>query len=400
MSDGHASLRDAARTFFASHAAEFGAEARRGLTPDEDLALGRRWQATKYDAGFAGIAWPKDHGGQGRSLIERLIADEEEARFGFPNEYFGISLGMPIPIVLRHGPEGWKLDRAIAALRGEEIWCQLFSEPAAGSDLAGLRLKATRDGDDWILDGQKLWTSFGQYSDYGIIVTRSDPDVPKHKGLTYFWVDMKAPGVGVRPIKLAGGDSRVTETFFDAVRVPDSQRLGAIGGGFGVAMETLVIERYHAADPNGFGPKLELFVDLAKAIEVEGRPALSDGRVRQQIARAYAMRNGLAAIYARTVESLRQGLHPGPEGAVHKLVAVRSRQKLSEFAMDIQGMAGLANRDDHFQREDWGQSWINAPTGRIAGGADEMLLNTIAEKVLGLPQDHRPDKNVAFRDIP
>ena len=394
--------REKARQWLESKAATYGRAAQKGLSHDEHLALGRKWQAEKYDAGYTGITWPKEHGGQGLGPLEKLAFEQEEMKHGFPNVYFGVSLGMPVPIMLRYLPDGWKQERAKAAMRGEEIWCQLFSEPAAGSDLAGLRTRAEKDEKtgDWVLNGQKLWTSWAQYSDYGVIVARTDPTVPKHKGLTYFWVDMKAPGVTVRPVKLAAGDSHVNEVFFDDVRIPDSQRLGPVGGGFGVAMETLVIERYSATDPAGFGPPLTLLIEQAQQGTLNGRKPIEDGRVRERIARTYAVQNAMAAIHKRALLSLEAGLQPGPEGALHKLVSVRARQKLSEFAIDLQGVGGVEYDVEGAVKDSWQQSWMTAPTGRIAGGADEMLLNTIAEKILGLPQDHRPDKGVAFNDIP
>lgn len=378
------------------HRNEFGRQARRGLSESEDLALARRWQRMKYDAGYAGIAWPRAHGGQGLSPIEKLAFEQEEARLGFPTEYFAISLGMPVPIVLRYLPDGWKQERAHAALRGDEIWCQLFSEPGAGSDLAGVRTRARRDGDDWVISGQKLWTSWAQYADYGVILVRTDPSLPKHKGLSYFWIDMRAPGVEVRPIKLADGGHDVNEVFFSDLRIPDSQRIGAVGGGFGVAMETLVIERYSAADPAGFGPPLSLLVEQFAARSLGDGPALSDGRVRREIARAHATQYGLSEIYQRALLGLAEGQEPGPEGAIHKLVSMRTRQLLAEFALDVFGAEGMAWDPDASEKDDWARSWLAAPTGRMAGGADEMLLNTIAEKLLGLPQDHRPDKGVPF----
>ncbi len=382
-------------------APSFGSAARKGLSVEQDLALGRRYQRAKHEAGYAGINWPTEFGGQGLSHIEKLAFDSVEMRFGMPVGYFGISLGMPVPILMKHGKDrDWVRERTVAALRGEEIWCQLFSEPAAGSDLAGLRLKAEPDGNGWRLSGQKLWTSWAQYSDFGVIVARTDPSVPKHWGLTYFWVDMKAEGVTVRPVKLAGGDSHVNEIFFDNVRVEDSQRLSPVGGGFAVAMETLMIERYVATDSAGFGPHLDLFVKLAEEVEVNGRPAIEDGRVRSAIARNHAMRSGLDAITARAMLIMQAGMVPGPEGSLNKLVAVRSRQKLGEMALDLAGTDGFAFDPHAIVKQDWGASWINAPTGRIAGGTDEMLLNTIAEKILGLPQDHRPDKAVPFNQIP
>ena len=233
-----------------------------------------------------------------------------------------------------------------------------------------------------------------------MIVARSDPTVAKHKGLTYFWLDMKAPGVTVRPIKLADGGTHVNEVFFDDVRIEDSQRLGEVGGGFGVAMATLMIERYTASDPDGFGPSLTTFIDLARECEIGGRSALEDGRIRQAIARNHALRAGLTSITKRAMLMLEQGMEPGPEGSLSKLVSVRSRQRLSEMAIDLQGMLGIGWTHDAWVKEDWVDSWLTAPTGRLAGGADEMLLNTIAERILGLPQDHRPDKGLPFNQIP
>ena len=400
MSDLEA-FRQGARQWLAENAQEFGREARRGLTVEADLALGRRYMAARHDAGYAGINWPVEIGGRGLSNLHKIAFDAEEMAWGMPNVYFGISLGMPIPILIHYGQDrAWVKQRVVKALRGEEIWCQLFSEPAGGSDLAALRTRAEPDGNGWKLTGQKLWTSWAQYCDYGVIVARSDPTVPKHKGLTYFWIDMKAPGVEVRPIKLAGGDSHVNEVFFDEVKLTDGQRMGEVGGGFGVALHTLMIERYIATDSAGFGPHLDLFVDLARDVEVNEKPALEDGRIRQAIARNYAMRAGLDAITARAMKMMEAGMRPGPEGSLQKLFAVRSRQKLSELAIDLQGAAGLAFDPHAFVKEDWTASWLNAPTGRIAGGSDEVLLNTIAEKILGLPQDHRPDKGVPFNQIP
>jgi alkylation response protein AidB-like acyl-CoA dehydrogenase len=390
-----------ARDWLKSVAPHFGKTARKGLSEADDLALGRRYQRVKFDAGYAGINWPTEFGGQGLTHIEKVAFEAEEMAFGMPNGYFGISLGMPIPILMKYGSDrDFAKARTLAALMGDEIWCQLFSEPAGGSDLAGLRMKAEPEGNGWKLNGQKLWTSWAQYSDYGVVVVRTDPNVPKHKGLTYFWVDMKAPGVTVRPVKLAGGDSHVNEVWFDDVKIGDDHRMSPVGGGFGVAMATLMIERYVATDSGGFGPHLDLFIDLAKSIEVNGKPATEDARVRSAIARNYAMRSALDAITARAMLMMQAGQEPGPEGSLNKLISVRSRQKLSELAIDLQGASGMAYDDHAFVKDDWTASWINAPTGRIAGGADEMLLNTIAEKILGLPQDHRPDKGVPFNQIP
>jgi alkylation response protein AidB-like acyl-CoA dehydrogenase len=390
-----------ARAWLESMAPKYGRDARTGNSVEQDLALGREYMAAKFDAGYAGINWDTDIGGQGLSHLHKIAFDAEEMQFGMPNVFFGISLGMPVPILIRYGQDReWVKERVIKALRGEEIWCQLFSEPSGGSDLAALRTRAEPDGNGWKMNGQKVWTSWAQYCDYGVIVVRTDPTIEKHKGLTYFWVDMRAKGVEVRPIKLAGGDSHVNEVFFDDVRMEDNQRMGEVGGGFGVALATLMIERYIATDSGGFGPHLDEFVKLAKRVEVNGKPALEDGRIRSEIARNHAMRAGLDSITKRAFLMMQAGMMPGPEGSLQKLVAVRSRQKLSELAMDLQGNQGLEFDPHAFVKTDWGTSWLNAPTGRIAGGSDEVLLNTIAEKILGLPQDHRPDKGVPFNQIP
>ena len=394
-------FRTRGRAWLADQAATFGKEARRGLSVEDDLALGRRYMAARHHAGFAGINWPVEIGGQGLTNLHKVAFEGEEMAYGFPVGYFGISLGMPVPITIHYGQDrDWVKERVTKALRGDEIWCQLFSEPSGGSDLAALRTKAEPDGNGWKLNGQKVWTSWAQYCDYGVIVARNDPGVAKHKGLTYFWVDMRAPGVEVRPIKLAGGDSHVNEVFFDDVKMTDEQRMGPVGGGFGVALHTLMIERYIATDSAGFGPHLDVFIELAREAEINEKPALEDGRVRSAIARNYAMRSGLEAITSRAMKMMEAGMQPGPEGSLQKLVAVRSRQKLSELAIDLQGNTGLGFDPHAFVKEDWTTSWLNAPTGRIAGGSDEVLLNTIAEKILGLPQDHRPDKGIPFNLIP
>jgi alkylation response protein AidB-like acyl-CoA dehydrogenase len=192
------------------------------------IAQAKDYQARKADAGFAGITWPKEWGGQGGSAIEQVIFDQEEAKFGVPRGIFEIGLGMCIPTLCTWGTQAHRDRYARRALRGEEIWCQLFSEPAGGSDLAALRTRAERDGDDWIINGQKIWTSGAHYSDFGVIVTRSDFDAPKHKGLTYFFLDMKSPGIEIRPIKQISGASHFNEVFFTNVRIPDSQRLGGV----------------------------------------------------------------------------------------------------------------------------------------------------------------------------
>ncbi|HET9630652.1 MAG TPA: acyl-CoA dehydrogenase family protein [Novosphingobium sp.] len=391
--------RATARAWLETQVETFGTKARHGLNEAEDLALGRRWMARKYEQGYSGISWPKEFGGMGLTPLHQAVFTSEELLLNFPSVYFGISLGQPVPIMMHYAPKDVAQRFIVPALKGEEIWCQLFSEPAGGSDLAGLRTRATRDGDDWVITGQKLWTSWAQYSDYAVLVARHDPSLPKHQGLTYFWLDMRSPGITVRPVKLADGGHDVNEVFFDEVRIPDSQRLGEVGQGFAVSMHTLFIERYSAAaDETGFGPELSSFVDLASRTPLGNGRALDDGRVRAAITEVFRMQQALATVRDKAFLELANGQEPGAEGSIHKLVAVRSRQRLSELGVDLMGPGAIFD-EANFAKTDWVSSWLSAPTGRIAGGTDEILLNTIAEKILGLPQDYRPDKGVPFDKI-
>lgn len=388
-------FRARAIAFMAPHVAEFGQAARLGLSLDDDIALARRWQATKADAGFAGLTFPVEYGGQGLSQLEQVLFVEEESARGFPSPYFVISLSMPIPMMLRYATPEQKALYVPPALRGEQIWSQLFSEPSTGSDLAAVRTRAVRDGDDWVISGQKVWTTFAQYSDFGVIVARTDPDAPKHRGLTYFFVDLKAPGVSVRPIRQLHGSEEFNEVFFDDVRIPDAWRLGEIGAGFRLAVETLMIERYTAAaDETGFGPPLEALTAIAETARLNGGSALDDGRTKAVIARAYMTQQGLSAIHDKSVLELAAGREPGPEGSIHKLVGARGRREVALWALDLLGADGLRFDASAHPRPktDFAMSWMDQPTLRIAGGTDEMLLNTVAERILGLPQDYRPDK--------
>jgi alkylation response protein AidB-like acyl-CoA dehydrogenase len=388
-------FRARAVAFMEPHFAEFGQTARRGLSLDDDIALARRWQATKADAGFAGLTFPVEYGGQGLSQLEQVLFVEEESARGFPSPYFVISLSMPIPMMLRYATPEQKALYVPPALRGEQIWSQLFSEPSTGSDLAAVRTRAVRAGDGWIISGQKVWTTFAQYSDFGVIVARTDPDAPKHRGLTYFFVDLKAPGVSVRPIRQLHGSEEFNEVFFDDVRIPDAWRLGEIGAGFRLAVETLMIERYTAAaDETGFGPPLEALTAIAETARLNGGSALDDGRTKAVIARAYMTQQGLSAIHDKSVLELAAGSEPGPEGSIHKLVGARGRREVALWAMDLLGADGLRFDASAHPRPktDFAMSWMDQPTLRIAGGTDEMLLNTVAERILGLPQDYRPDK--------
>ena len=299
------------------------------------------------------------------------------------------------PTIMAHGTDEQKEKFLPKMVRGDEIWCQLFSEPAAGSDLAGLRMSAVKDGDEWVINGQKIWTTGAQYSDWGMIVTRTDPDVPKHAGLTYFIVDMKAPGVEIRPIKEITGDSHFNEVFFNDVRVPDSQRLGAVGNGWAVAITTLMNERA-ALGGGRTGPRVEDLIDLASETQLHGRAAIEDSEVRQKIADFFIRLSGLKYTGYRTLTAISRGQTPGPESAIGKLIGAALGQQLSSFAIELQGPAGSQMGNGGA----WQLAYLFAPGLRVAGGTDEILRNIIAERVLRLPPEPRIDKKLAFREVP
>jgi len=379
------------------------AQARANKAPgrlEEIIKKSKEWQAKKADAGYACITWPKEWGGGGGTSIQNVIYSQEEAKYQAPAGIFTIGLGMCIPTLMTWGPEDAKKRHVGPAVRGEEIWCQLFSEPAGGSDLAGLRTKAEKDGDDWVINGQKVWTSGAHYSDYGIIVTRTDPNVPKHKGLTMFYIDMKAPGVEVRPIKQMSGESDFNEVFFTDLRIPDSQRLGDVGNGWKVALTTLMNERLAVGGGAGAADYDELLT-LARDTELEDGPALKNGAVREKIADWYVQSQGLKYTKFRTLTALSKGETPGPESSIGKIVSAPKMQDLASFAMDLQSMGGIV-RDRKLSPLGGGfqDQWFGAAGYRIAGGTDEILRNIVAERVLGLPQDIRVDKTAPFNELP
>jgi alkylation response protein AidB-like acyl-CoA dehydrogenase len=370
-------------------------------TPDSVEGLvqvAKAWQAKKAAAGFAGITQPKEYGGRGGTTMEQVIYNQEEANYLTPTGVYEIGLGMCIPTMLAYATEEQKQRYAPPAFRGEEIWCQLFSEPQAGSDLANLRLKSERDGDDWILNGQKIWTSGAHFCDYGVIVTRSDPSLAKHKGLTYFFVDMKSPGIECRPIHQISGASNFNEVFFTDVRVPDSQRLGDVGDGWRVSLTTLMNERLAIGErpPPGFE---EAFA-LAKEIELEDGLAIDDGGVREKLADWYVNGRGVTLTRFRSMTALSRGADPGPENSIGKAITGKMRQDIAAFGMDLMDAAGaIAEADNAPMRALFQEALLSAPSGRIAGGTDEILRNIIAERVLGLPQDIRVDKGIPFSEL-
>jgi alkylation response protein AidB-like acyl-CoA dehydrogenase len=365
----------------------------------EALRQARDLQRRKAEAGLAGITWPREYGGRGGSGIQQVIYAQEEARYLTPRGYFEIGLGMCMPTLFTYATEADKRRYPPVALRGEEIWCQLFSEPGAGSDLAGLRTRAVRDGDGWVVNGQKIWTSGAHRADWAILVARSDPKVPKHRGLTFFFLSMRTPGIEVRRIKQISGASNFNEVYFTDVRIPDAQRLGAVGGGWGVAITTLMNERVSSGDLRG--PDFDELFGLARQVELEDGPALANAAVRERLADFYVRSQGVRWSRFRTMTALSRGETPGPENSIGKLVNAAKAQDLAAYAMDLLDMGGavmdpaLAPMKAAFQ-----EALLYTPGGRIAAGTDEILKNIIAERVLGLPQDPRADRDAAFEDLP
>jgi alkylation response protein AidB-like acyl-CoA dehydrogenase len=370
------------------------------MEDSNDMTASRAWQRKKAEAGYACITWPKEWGGGGGASWQSVIFGQEEAKFSTPGNPFAIGLGMCVPTVMTAGNQADKERFVRPAVLGEEIWCQLFSEPSGGSDAAAARTRAVLSGDTWTINGQKVWTSGAHYSDFGLLLARTDPDVPKHKGLTMFWIDMKAPGVEVRPIHQMSGASNFNEVYFTDLKIKDSQRVGAVGEGWRVALVTLMNERLSVGG-GGSGSGHARVLKLARDISTLAGPAIKDSGLREKIADWFVQAEGLKYTTFRTMTALSRGQTPGPESSIGKVVSASLMQDMANTALELEDQFGIINDPKlaplsaAFQA-----SLMAAPGMRIAGGTDEILRNIIAERVLGLPQDVRLDKDVAFKDIP
>jgi acyl-CoA dehydrogenase len=365
-----------------------------------DLQTARLWQKRKFDAGWACVQWPREYGGRDATPIQQVILVEEEARFNVAPSPFAIGHGMAGPTLMAWATEEQKRRFLPTIASGEEVWCQLFSEPAGGSDLAALRTRAVQEGDDWLINGQKIWTSGAQHSNYGILVVRTDPTVPKHKGLTYFFVGMSSPGIEVKPIKQLSGESGFNEVYLTDLRIPDEQRLGEVGQGWQVSLTTLMNERASIgtrAVQIGF----DALFKLAQGVTIDDRPAIEDKAVRAKLANWFAQESGLKFTGYRSLTALSRGTTPGPENSIGKLVNAPKVQDMASFALDLLEAGGVILDPDLAPAQALFQNvFMRAPGGRIAGGTDEIMANIIAERVLGLPQDVRTDKSIPFNEIP
>jgi alkylation response protein AidB-like acyl-CoA dehydrogenase len=361
----------------------------------------------RFDAGLAWVHYPVGLGGLDAPRALQRVVDDAFADAGAPDNEprrIGIGLGMAAPTILRHGTDEQRRRFLRPLWTGEEVWCQLFSEPGAGSDLAALGTRAVRQGDGWVVNGQKVWTSQAHVAQWAILVARHDPNLPKHAGMTYFLLDMSAPGVDVRPLRQLTGDAEFNEVFLTDVRIPDEHRLGAVGEGWRVAQTTLMNERI--AIGGGPLPREGGMIGVVTRTWRE-RPALRTGGLHEALMRLWVA----AEANRLTGERLRQGLaagHPGPEGSAAKLAYATLNQQISALELDLLGGEALRH-DDWSMRRDAAVDFVGrSPTYRylrakgnsIEGGTSEILRNIIAERVLGLPSEPRIDKDVPWKDLP
>jgi alkylation response protein AidB-like acyl-CoA dehydrogenase len=350
----------------------------------------RDWQHKLYDAGFVGLTWPREYGGRGLTFMEELIVHEEMALAKAPPILNILGVGMAGPTIIAYGTEEQKTRYPSKILSCEEIWCQGYSEPNSGSDLAALQTRAVKDGDHWVINGQKVWTSLAHIADWMMLLARTDPDAPKHKGITYFLLDMKSPGVTVKPLRQITGDPEFNEVFFDNVRVHESQVLGGVNNGWQVGLTTLMYERLAL----GFGLQVRLrialdgLVDMARRVEKTGRPLTKDPVMRQKIAQLWIDTECLKYTGARAITKLLKGEIPGPEASTGKMIWVETHQKLQELAMEIQGPYSqlLSGAEVAIEGGSWQYTFLRSRANSIEGGTTEVQKNIIGERILGLPK--------------
>jgi alkylation response protein AidB-like acyl-CoA dehydrogenase len=387
-------LRDRVRAFLAEH--------------DPATTPAAEFNSARFDAGLAAVHYPVGHGGLGLSRTLQPAADEEFAKGGAhdldPRRNV-IGLGMAAPTIIAFGTDEQKTRWLKPLWTAEEIWCQLFSEPGAGSDLAGLGTRAVKDGDEWVVNGQKVWTSLAHEARWGLLLARTDPDVPKHAGLSYFVIDMHQPGVEVRPLRQLTGQAEFNEVFFTDARVPDANRLGDIGAGWRVAQTTLMNERVSIGSSRSV-PREQSAIAFAAA-EWRTRPELRTHELHQRLLLLWVE----AEVARLAGERLRQQLaagEPGPEGSAAKLVFARLNQEISGWEIDFAAADGLRYDDWTMHRGSAASDYARGPGYRylrsransIEGGTSEVLRNIIAERVLGLPAEPRTDTGVAWKDLP
>jgi alkylation response protein AidB-like acyl-CoA dehydrogenase len=359
------------------------------------LARAQDWQRRKFDAGYGMLSWPVELGGRGLPMSYVRIWNSEESKFVIPDagELPPTSMGLIAPTVAAYGTPAQQQRWIRPIMRQDEYGCQLFSEPAAGSDLASVVTKAVRDGDQWVLDGQKVWTSGARFAQWGLAITRTDVDVPKHRGLTAFMVPLDAPGVEIRPIRQMSGGACFNEVFLTGVRLSDEEhRLGGIGDGWRVALTCLGFERDHSGGGSPVGGSLKRVLAAARHFGLT-----SDPLMRQTLADLYAHEKMAQFTNRRAAAALRAGQTPGPEGSLSKLMWTANMKRVSDAVSSILGARLVADTGE-WGTYAWGEHVLGAPGYRIAGGSDEVQRNIVGERVLGLPAEPRVDKDVSFAE--
>ncbi len=345
------------------------------------------WHKQLYQAGWIGLAWPKEYGGQGAELMEQIIYNEEYAHARAPILPGYVGLGLAGPTIAQWGSEEQKQDFLPRILQGELVWCQGYSEPGSGSDLASLQTRAVEDGDEFVVNGQKVWTSGAQYADWMVLLARTEPEAPKHKGISYFLLDMKTPGVSVRPLVLLNGHSHFNEVFFEDVRIPKANLLGPKNEGWKVAITTLMFER-SAAGGGGGGSQIRRLAELAKQVEIDGRPAWRHSWVRQRLAAFEIEKEALKYTRLRSLTRQLRGQPPGPEGSILKLAGSELGVRIAAFASELLGPYALLEAETEAVPDAprWLNRVLSARQYTIAGGTSEIQHNIIGERVLGLPK--------------
>jgi alkylation response protein AidB-like acyl-CoA dehydrogenase len=358
--------------------------------PKDWVPYARAWQRQLAEAGWAGVAWPKEYGGRGATLIQQIIFQEELARARAP-QFIGLAgLTMGGPVLIAHGTEEQKQKHLRPILSADEIWCQGFSEPNAGSDLAALKMKAALDGDTFVVSGQKVWTSWARYADVCMCLVRTDPDAPKHKGITFLLVDMKSPGVTVRPLTQINGDADFNEVFFEDVRVPRTNIVGALNKGWDIAITCLMHERQTLTFSRQLQSKVALteMLETARRRERQGAPATRDPILRQALSRAFIDAEAMRFLAYRNLTKVLRGGVPGPEGSIEKLFWSEMYQRQLDTACEMIGPYSQILRHSKHAVDDgrWPHLLLYSKGRTIAAGTSEVQRNIIAERVLGLPR--------------
>jgi alkylation response protein AidB-like acyl-CoA dehydrogenase len=388
-----AQYREKVRAWLEEHKGE--APVLRGegaLTDEHEIVAARRaWQGKLAEAGLAGVTWPQEFGGQGMGPIEQVVVNQEIARAGVPGILDVIGVGMLGPTIIAHGTDEQKGRYLGPMLHGDEVWCQMFSEPAAGSDLAGIQTRAKRNEDGtWTLNGQKVWTTNAQFAAYGLLLARTDPDVPKHKGLTMFVVPMDAEGVTIRGLRQISGEAEFNEVFFDDVKLPADAVCGQVNSGWGTALTTLMYERVTIGlGSEGLGYNSDRFA-AAIAADPDARV---DSDVRHRLGEIATELLSIKFTGYRTLTALQRGQIPGPEAGLAKVTTVNAAVKAGQLIADVLGPEALAEPGE------WSYMISFLPGLKSAGGTEEILRNTIGERVLGLPPEPRLDKGIPFSEL-